>query len=86
MLDNIDEMLISIFFLTGSNLLLHRLLIEKGVPENFQLISFDSDTNLCPAVYVSSYAFSLVEILNFFLRQAKIQNFTKMKAIADNRI
>lgn len=39
------------FISEGSNLLLHRLLIEKGVPDNFQLISFDSDTNLCPAIY-----------------------------------
>lgn len=39
------------FISEGSNLLLHRILIEKGIPENFQLISFDSDTNLCPALY-----------------------------------
>lgn len=39
------------FVSEGANLLLHRLLIEKGIPDNFQLISFDSETNLCPAIY-----------------------------------
>lgn len=39
------------FISEGSNLLLHRIFIEKGVPDNLQLISFDSDTNLCPAIY-----------------------------------
>lgn len=40
--------------MTGSNLLLHRIFIEKGLPEELQFISFDSETNLCPAIYVSS--------------------------------
>lgn len=39
------------FVSEGSNLLLHRLLIEKGIPDNLQMISFDSDINLCPAIY-----------------------------------
>ncbi|XP_052094871.1 ciliogenesis-associated TTC17-interacting protein-like [Mytilus californianus] len=39
------------FISEGSNLLLHRLLIEKGVSENLQLLSFDSETNLCAASY-----------------------------------
>ncbi|KAL4222899.1 hypothetical protein ACF0H5_018939 [Mactra antiquata] len=39
------------FISEGSNLLLHRLFVEKGIPESMQLISFDSDTNLCPAIY-----------------------------------
>jgi len=45
--------LLSMYF-TGSNLLLHRLLIEKPMDHDLQFISFDSDTNLCPAVYVST--------------------------------
>ncbi|KAL3831442.1 hypothetical protein ACJMK2_023193 [Sinanodonta woodiana] len=39
------------FISEGANLLLHRLLITKGIPENMQVISFDSDTNLCPATF-----------------------------------
>ncbi|CAH1788615.1 unnamed protein product [Owenia fusiformis] len=39
------------FVSEGSNLLLQRLLIKKGLPPNFQLLSFDSDVNLCAAVY-----------------------------------
>ncbi|XP_050418130.2 ciliogenesis-associated TTC17-interacting protein [Patella vulgata] len=40
------------FISEGSNLLLHRLLIEKGMPDDdFQLVSFDSETNLCAATY-----------------------------------
>lgn len=39
------------FVSEGSNLLLHRIFIEKGIPGSMQLISFDSDTNLCPAIY-----------------------------------
>ena len=39
-------------------MLLHRIFIEKGLPEELQFISFDSETNLCPAIYVSS-CFSL---------------------------
>jgi hypothetical protein len=41
------------FNFSGSNLLLHRLLIEKGIPDNLQFLSFDSDTNLCSVIYVS---------------------------------
>lgn len=41
------------FISEGSNLLLHRLLIEKGMETELQFISFDSDTNLCPAIYKS---------------------------------
>ena len=43
--------------------MLHRILIEKGIPENFQLISFDSDTNLCPALYVSVFHLTPTEII-----------------------
>ncbi|KAK0070447.1 ciliogenesis-associated TTC17-interacting protein [Biomphalaria pfeifferi] len=39
------------FISEGSNLLLHRLLIEKGMETDLQFISFDSETNLCPAIY-----------------------------------
>lgn len=39
--------------LTGSNLLLHRIFIGKSLPEELHFISFDSETNLCPAIYVS---------------------------------
>ena len=39
--------------LKGSNLLLQRLLVKKGLPEDFQLISLDSDANLRSVVYVS---------------------------------
>lgn len=39
------------FISEGSNLLLHRLLIEKGIPDNLQFLSFDSDTNLCSVIY-----------------------------------
>lgn len=39
------------FISEGSNLLLQRLLIKKGCPENFVGISFDSDANLCQASY-----------------------------------
>ncbi|XP_064648234.1 ciliogenesis-associated TTC17-interacting protein-like [Lineus longissimus] len=45
------------FISEGSNLLLQRLLVRKclstkaGVPDNLQFTSFDSDTNLCSAVY-----------------------------------
>ncbi|KAJ8313623.1 hypothetical protein KUTeg_008767 [Tegillarca granosa] len=39
------------FISEGSNLLLHRLLIEKDVPDNLEMLSFDSDCNLCSAVY-----------------------------------
>ncbi|ESO98070.1 hypothetical protein LOTGIDRAFT_239113 [Lottia gigantea] len=42
------------FISEGSNLLLHRLLIEKKIPEgDFQLVSFDSESILCPAIYKS---------------------------------
>ena len=44
-----------IFHSTGSNLLLQRLLVKKGFAEPFQLLSFDSETNLCPVVYVSKW-------------------------------
>lgn len=49
-------------FFAGSNLLLHRLFVEKGIPESLQLISFDSDTNLCPAIYVSITFILLINI------------------------
>jgi hypothetical protein len=39
------------FISEGSNLLLHRLLIEKPVEDDLQFISFDSDSNLCPVFY-----------------------------------
>ncbi|GFS27239.1 ciliogenesis-associated TTC17-interacting protein-like [Elysia marginata] len=39
------------FVSEGSNLLLHRLLIEKRMDDDLQFISFDSDTNLCPVIY-----------------------------------
>lgn len=40
------------FISEGSNLLLHRLLVEKNFhSDDFQLLSFDSDTNICAAVY-----------------------------------
>ncbi|XP_046553649.1 ciliogenesis-associated TTC17-interacting protein-like [Haliotis rubra] len=39
------------FISEGSNLLLHRLLIEKNFPDDMQLLSFDSDANLSVAVY-----------------------------------
>lgn len=41
------------FCFLGSNLLLHRLFMEKGLQEELQFVSFDSETNLCPAIYVS---------------------------------
>ncbi|KAK7110854.1 ciliogenesis-associated TTC17-interacting protein-like [Littorina saxatilis] len=41
------------FISEGSNLLLHRVFIGKGLPEELQFISFDSETNLCPAIYRS---------------------------------
>jgi len=41
------------FISEGSNLLLQRLLVKKGFAEPFQLLSFDSDANLCPVVYRS---------------------------------
>lgn len=41
------------FISEGSNLLLHRLFIDKGLLQDLQFISFDSDTNLCPAIYRS---------------------------------
>lgn len=41
------------FISEGSNLLLHRLLIEKRMDDDLQFISFDSDTNLCPVIYKS---------------------------------
>ncbi|XP_059163387.1 ciliogenesis-associated TTC17-interacting protein-like isoform X2 [Physella acuta] len=39
------------FISEGSNLLLHRLLIEKSMEYDLQFISFDSETNLCPVIY-----------------------------------
>lgn len=39
------------FISEGSNLLLLRLLVKKGVPDDFQLISFDADANLCATTY-----------------------------------
>ncbi|ELU05627.1 hypothetical protein CAPTEDRAFT_229000 [Capitella teleta] len=41
------------FISEGSNLLLQRLLVRKGIPENLQLLSFDSDSNLCSVTYRS---------------------------------
>ncbi|XP_076471459.1 ciliogenesis-associated TTC17-interacting protein-like [Babylonia areolata] len=41
------------FISEGSNLLLHRIFIGKGLPEELHFISFDSETNLCPAIYRS---------------------------------
>ncbi|KAL5006484.1 hypothetical protein ScPMuIL_015290 [Solemya velum] len=41
------------FISEGANLLLHRLLIERTMPENFRVISFDSETNLSQVVYRS---------------------------------
>ena len=44
---------ICVYFVLGSNLLLQRLLIKKGIPDaGYQLISFDSDSNLCSVTYV----------------------------------
>lgn len=40
------------FISEGSNLLLSRLLVKKGLPSGFQAISFDSDANLCKSPYV----------------------------------
>lgn len=39
------------FISEGSNLLLHRLFIGKGLKDELQFVSFDSETNLCPAIY-----------------------------------
>lgn len=41
------------FISEGSNLLLHRLFIEKSLPDELRFVSFDSETNLCPAIYKS---------------------------------
>ena len=41
------------FISEGSNLLLLRLMVIKGLPSGFQAISFDSDGNLCRSPYVS---------------------------------
>lgn len=41
------------FISEGSNLLLMRLMVKKGLPAAFQAISFDSDGNLCKSPYVS---------------------------------
>lgn len=40
------------FISEGSNLLLCRLLVSKGLPDNFEAVSFDSDANLCKSPYV----------------------------------
>ncbi|KAK2170694.1 hypothetical protein LSH36_1g17002 [Paralvinella palmiformis] len=41
------------FVSEGSNLLLQRLLIKRGMPDNFQLTSLDSNASLCPVTYRS---------------------------------
>ncbi|XP_067932140.1 ciliogenesis-associated TTC17-interacting protein-like [Watersipora subatra] len=41
------------FISEGSNLLLLRLMVTKGLPSGFQAISFDSDGNLCKSPYTS---------------------------------
>ena len=45
--------------ISGSNLLLQRILVKKSLPQDFQLISLDSDAKLCSVFYVSAIAFSL---------------------------
>ena len=46
-----NDILLPFFFL-GSNLILERLMVKKGIPENMEFLSFDSEANLCRATYV----------------------------------
>ncbi|XP_071803391.1 ciliogenesis-associated TTC17-interacting protein-like [Asterias amurensis] len=39
------------FISEGSNLILERLMVKKGIPENMEFLSFDSEANLCRATY-----------------------------------
>lgn len=57
------------FISEGSNLLLQRLLILKGTPDNFQLISFDSDANLCPTIYRS------LPVRTQIIQQSEVETF-----------
>ncbi|XP_071959728.1 ciliogenesis-associated TTC17-interacting protein-like [Antedon mediterranea] len=41
------------FISEGSNLLIQRLMVKKGIPEDCKFISFDSEAKLCHATYKS---------------------------------
>lgn len=65
------------FISEGSNLLLSRLLIKKGLPSSFQAISFDSDGNLCKSPYVSTDILSRKSnITRITLAKQKISRLT----------
>lgn len=53
------------FISEGSNLLLLRLMVIKGLPAGFQAISFDSDGNLCRSPYVSLYIYIICQEQTF---------------------
>ena len=40
-------------YISGSNLILERVMVKKGIPDNMDFLSFDSEANLCRAKYVS---------------------------------
>ena len=50
----------------GSNLLMLRLLVQKGLPtEGLSLLTFNPDMIICPVHYVSCYFIFIVTSGNF---------------------
>ena len=52
----------------GANLLLQRIMVKRGIPEDMTFIAFDSTTNLCESSYVSNHLTAChVDIFFFYL-------------------
>lgn len=61
---------LSVFF-AGSNLLLQRIMVKRGVPEDMTFVAFDSTTSLCTSSYVRICITLSFCIVVFLFREKK---------------
>ena len=58
----------------GANLLLQRIMVKRGIPEDMTFIAFDSTTSLCESSYVSKHL-TVCHVDFFFLNLELQQTF-----------
>ena len=60
-----------LYFFAGSNLLLQRIMVKRGVPEEMTFVAFDSTTSLCTSSYVRICITLSFCIVVFLFREKK---------------
>ena len=60
-----------LYFFAGSNLLLQRIMVKRGVPEDMTFVAFDSTTSLCTSSYVRICITLSFCIVVFLFREKK---------------